>query len=94
LPSGRKDETLPRTAVRGEDRTVSCPSFVAVTNAEEAHVTDDAATAVATYFDFWRTKDFDRLRAVLAQDVDFLGRLHGGRIPGVDGAARASQMTS
>lgn len=30
-------------------------------------------TAVTTYFDAWRAGDFDRLRAVLDPDVDFVG---------------------
>jgi SnoaL-like domain len=37
-------------------------------------------TPVATYFDAWRSNDFDTLQSVLADDVDFagpLGTAHG-----------------
>jgi SnoaL-like protein len=36
---------------------------------------DDARQAVRTYFDSWRTKDFDTLQSVLADDVSFVGPL-------------------
>lgn len=35
----------------------------------------EATQTVATYFDAWRNKDFDRLRAVLADDASFVGPL-------------------
>ncbi|MEH3155802.1 MAG: nuclear transport factor 2 family protein [Gordonia paraffinivorans] len=35
--------------------------------------TEQTRTAVTTYFDAWRDRDFDRLRTVLADDVDFVG---------------------
>ncbi len=39
-------------------------------------------TASTIYFDAWRTRDFDRLRTVLAPHVDFIGVL--GTAKGVD----------
>ncbi|GAB39189.1 MULTISPECIES: nuclear transport factor 2 family protein [Gordonia] len=42
-------------------------------------ITRDAAT---TYFDAWRAGDFDRLRSVLAPDVDFVGVM--GTARGID----------
>ena len=51
-------------------------------------MTDAAATA-ATYFDAWRAHDFARLRAVLADDVDFIGSL--GRAHGADDCMRGLQ---
>lgn len=39
-------------------------------------------TAVTTYFDAWRDRDFDRLRTVLAPDVDFVGVM--GVAKGID----------
>ncbi|MBE7162318.1 MAG: nuclear transport factor 2 family protein [Williamsia herbipolensis] len=39
----------------------------------DAMSTEETRTAVATYFDAWRDRDFDRLRTVLADDVDFVG---------------------
>ena len=44
--------------------------------------TEQTRTAVTTYFDAWRDRDFDRLRTVLADDVDFVGVL--GTARGVD----------
>jgi ketosteroid isomerase-like protein len=38
-------------------------------------MTDPATAAVSTYFDAWRSKDFRRLRTVLADDVEFTGPL-------------------
>lgn len=35
--------------------------------------TEATRTAVTTYFEAWRDRDFDRLRAVLAPDVQFVG---------------------
>lgn len=35
--------------------------------------TEQTRTAVTTYFDAWRDGDFDRLRTVLDDDVDFVG---------------------
>jgi ketosteroid isomerase-like protein len=35
---------------------------------------NSAAEAAATYFQAWLARDFARLRAVLADDVDFAGR--------------------
>ncbi|GAA3042334.1 nuclear transport factor 2 family protein [Actinokineospora globicatena] len=37
---------------------------------------------VRTYFDSWKAKDFDRLRAILADDVTFTGPL--GKANGAD----------
>ena len=47
-------------------------------------VADTATTraAVRTYFDAWRAGDFDRLRAVLDPDVDFVGVM--GTAHGID----------
>ena len=42
---------------------------------------DSAARAAATYFDAWLAGDFDRLRSVLADDVDFAGPLGQARGP-------------
>ena len=49
----------------------------------------DAAAVAATYFDAWKARDFDRLRSVLADDVDFAGPL--GQVRGVDGCMRGLQ---
>jgi ketosteroid isomerase-like protein len=38
--------------------------------------------AVTTYFDSWQARDFERLRTVLAPDVDFVGVL--GTASGID----------
>lgn len=35
--------------------------------------TETSRTVAETYFDAWRTRDFDRLRSVLAPDVSFVG---------------------
>jgi hypothetical protein len=35
--------------------------------------TERTRLAATTYFDAWRTRDFDRLRTVLAPDVEFSG---------------------
>ena len=48
-------------------------------------MTDAAATA-ATYFDAWQTRDFARLRSVLADDVEFAGPL--ARVKGGDECLR------
>jgi ketosteroid isomerase-like protein len=47
---------------------------------------DDAAQAAATYFDAWLAGDFDRLRSVLADDVDFTGPM--GHVTGGDDCLR------
>lgn len=44
--------------------------------------TEITRTAATTYFDAWRDRDFDRLRTVLAPDVDFVGAL--GTAQGID----------
>jgi hypothetical protein len=45
-----------------------------MTNLPDGPTGDATVAAVAaTYFDAWRTKDFDRLRTVLADDVRFVG---------------------
>lgn len=44
--------------------------------------TEITRTAVTTYFDAWRSGDFDRLRTVLADDVDFVGVM--GTAKGID----------
>ena len=49
----------------------------------------DAAAAAATYFDAWQSRDFTRLRSVLADDVDFAGPL--GEVKGADGCLRGVQ---
>ncbi|GAA4432880.1 hypothetical protein GCM10023169_39180 [Georgenia halophila] len=38
--------------------------------------------AATTYFDAWRNRDFDRLRTVLAPDVEFVGTM--GTASGID----------
>jgi len=50
---------------------------------------DDAARAAATYFDAWLAGDFDRLRSVLADDVDFTGPM--GHVTGGDDCLRGLQ---
>jgi ketosteroid isomerase-like protein len=46
-------------------------------------VDSDAIRGIAwTYFDAWRSRDFDRLRSILAHDVSFRGPL--GTTDGVD----------
>jgi hypothetical protein len=52
-------------------------------------VMTDAAALAATYFDAWKARDFDRLRSVLADDVDFAGPL--GRVRGIDDCLRGLQ---
>lgn len=42
-------------------------------NQAETHQTEITRTAATTYFDAWRSRDFDRLRTVLAPDVVFVG---------------------
>ncbi len=37
--------------------------------------TETTRAAVTTYFEAWRDRDFDRLRTVLAPDVEFVGVL-------------------
>lgn len=37
--------------------------------------TESTRRAATTYFDAWRDRDFDRLRTVLAPDVEFVGVL-------------------
>ena len=46
----------------------------------------DAAAVAATYFEAWKTRDFGRLRSVLADDVDFAGPL--ARVRGGDDCLR------
>lgn len=48
----------------------------------ETNQTEATRTAATTYFDAWRARDFDRLRTVLAPDVDFVGVL--GTATGAD----------
>ena len=50
---------------------------------------NDAAAAAATYFDAWLAGDFDRLRTVLADDVDFQGPM--GHVTGIDDCLRGLQ---
>ncbi|MDH6124343.1 nuclear transport factor 2 family protein [Kitasatospora sp. GP82] len=38
-------------------------------------MTENAAQVAAAYFESWRTKDFDRLGSLLADDVTFAGPL-------------------
>lgn len=38
-------------------------------------MSDDVTTVARTYFDAWRSRDFDRLRSILAADVTFRGPL-------------------
>lgn len=56
----------------------------------------DPASVLATYFDAWRSKDFDRLRTVLADDVTFRGPL--GQADGAEECVRGiegmSQITT
>ena len=47
---------------------------------------DGAAQAATTYFDAWLARDFARLGAVLADDVDFAGPL--GQVTGRDDCLR------
>jgi SnoaL-like domain len=44
--------------------------------------TERTRVAVTTYFDAWRTRDFDRLRSVHAPDVEFVGVM--GTANGID----------
>jgi ketosteroid isomerase-like protein len=55
-------------------------------------LTDDATAAAATYFEAWEARDFARLRAVLADDVDFAGPL--GEVRGGDECLRGLQGMS
>ena len=52
---------------------------------------DGATTTAATYFDAWLARDFARLRAVLADDVDFAGPL--GQVTGGDECLRGLGRT-
>jgi len=36
---------------------------------------DDAANVATTYFDAWKTNDFDTMRSLVAEDVSFEGPL-------------------
>lgn len=45
-------------------------------------LTESTRIAATTYFDAWRERDFDRLRSVLAADVEFVGVL--GSASGAD----------
>ncbi|WHU45465.1 nuclear transport factor 2 family protein [Gordonia sp. L191] len=40
---------------------------------EMISTTETTRIVAETYFDAWRTRDFDRLRSVLAPDVSFVG---------------------
>lgn len=53
---------------------------------------DDARQAVRTYFDAWKTKDFDTLQSVLADDVSFVGPL--GRAEGAADCRRGIEGMS
>lgn len=44
--------------------------------------TELTRVVATTYFDAWRTRDFDRLRTVLAPDVEFVGAM--GTADGID----------
>jgi ketosteroid isomerase-like protein len=57
-----------------------------------AHDDDSAAEAAAGYFDAWQARDFARLRAVLADDVDFAGPL--GHVTGGDECLRSLEGLS
>jgi hypothetical protein len=50
---------------------------------------NSAAEAAAIYFQAWLARDFARLRAVLADDVEFAGPL--GQVMGVDACLRGLQ---
>lgn len=55
---------------------------------------ESTRAAATTYFDAWRARDFDRLRTVLAPDVEFVGVLgtaHGADqcIAGLRGMAES-----
>jgi hypothetical protein len=43
---------------------------------------EETRLAATVYFDSWKARDFDRLRTVLAPDVDFVGAL--GTASGID----------
>ena len=45
-------------------------------------MTDDMKAIARTYFDAWRSRDFDRLRTILADDATFRGVL--GNADGAD----------
>jgi len=49
-------------------------------------VVEGAGDVVATYYEAWKTKDFAKLRSVLADDVTFVGPL--GRANGAAECAR------
>jgi hypothetical protein len=51
-----------------------------------------AETLAATYFDAWRTRDFARLRAVLADNVAFSGPF--ARLTGADDCVRGIEGMS
>ena len=53
---------------------------------------DGAAEAAGTYFQAWQARDFARLRAVLADDVDFAGPL--GLVTGADECLRSLEGLS
>jgi len=57
-----------------------------------AHDDDGAAEAAGAYFDAWQARDFARLRAVLADDVDFAGPL--GQVTGADECLRGLEGLS
>ena len=48
---------------------------------------NSAAAAMETYFSAWRAKDTERLRSVLADDIDFRGPM--GEVSGGDACAEA-----
>jgi ketosteroid isomerase-like protein len=53
---------------------------------------NDTAAAAATYFEAWRDRDFERLRSVLADDVDFAGPL--AAVTGADDCLKGLQGMS
>ena len=57
-----------------------------------AHDDDGAAQAAGVYFDAWQAGDFARLRAVLADDVEFAGPL--GQVTGGDACLRGLEGLS
>jgi ketosteroid isomerase-like protein len=56
----------------------------------------DPATIAETYFTAWQAQDFDRLRSLVADDVEFHGPLADikGADEFVDGLKRMAQITT
>ena len=48
---------------------------MAVTPGSSTPMTDEPAAVAEVYFDAWRRRDFDALRGILADDVEFSGPL-------------------